>query len=418
MKHIVAILIFVLFLILNSFAQNDSYILSGTILESGTDKPIEKVAVKTGKPNAGVYSDKNGKFKIFFNQFPVEINFSHLAYEIQTITFREIRKEIKVYMTVKNTELPPVTVSADKVINLVAKKLLAVNDYEFMGKNILMLVYNYNYLKDKNPWLVLMNKDGDTLCSTPIGSDGKFYKDCMGNLHLVTDREAYQVFYDSTRFHLIYPAPKEEFFKGLEPCIANIENYYYLKNYSFRNQVLTYYKANISDTSYEKMRVIADDAGMRMLVSRDRFFAMGTNPPTEADIRFEEMCFFDPVYAPMYKVDGQLVIFNFVDSKLEFYSETGTLEKDVRIDFHKSLHWEEAMFIDEVCKRAYTLYVKDGISSLCEISLQTGKPGRQVKIPKFKFINKIKVCNNRVYFLYRKTTSDDLMALYVMELDS
>ena len=165
------------------------------------------------------------------------------------------------------------------------------------------------------------------------------------------------------------------------------------------------------------MRVIADHAGLKMLVSRNRFFAMGANPPTDADLRFEEMCFSGPVFAPLCRLDDEILIFNFVDSKLEFYSPEGIHEKDILINFHKSSHWKEEIISDERCKKVYTLFVRDGISSLREINLENGKLMQTIKIPKFKFIEKIKINDNKLYFLYRKTASDELKAIYVMSLE-
>ena len=128
------------------------------------------------------------------------------------------------------------------------------------------------------------------------------------------------------------------------------------------------------------------------------------------------MCFFNPVYAPLFKIQNEIVIFNFLDSKIEFYNETGQLVKELLIDFHKQSNWKEDVFVDDVSGRAYTLYLADGISTLKEIDLQTGKFVRSFKIPKFKYVNKIKVHDNKLYFLYRKSCSDDLSGLYRMEI--
>lgn len=406
-----------IFFIANAaFSQNNCSI-SGIILDSETELPISNVYLKILNTKNGTSSNKEGRFFLTVSKLPVDISITHIAYETQNLTLHTSDiKNLKIHLVKASHRIPEVIVGANKVINLVEKRLFAVNDYEFMGNNILTLLFNYNYSKNYNPWLVLMNTNGDTLCSSPAGKDGTFYKDCTGTIHFVDALETHQIFYDSTRISLLYPAKTEEFFEIMQPCISNIKYYYYLNHFSNNNQILSYYVANNKDSTYEKFRLIVDETGLKMLASRDRFHAMGASPVTEADIRFEQMCFFDPLYAPLFKIKNEIVIFNFVNSKIEFYNETGQLEKEIEIAFHKMPFWKDEMYVDEVCGKAYSLFLKDGLSTLKEIDLQTGKFLRSVKIPNFKFVSKIKIHNNRLYFLYKKNLSDDLMGLYMMEL--
>lgn len=410
------ILICILFIAKAAFSQN-TFTITGCVVESDSDQPVYNVYLKIPNLKRGTSTLKNGKFTLNVSKLPVDIVITHVSYETQYLTLHSSDiKNLKIYLVKASHKIPEVVIAANKVINLVEKRLFAVNDYEFMGNNILTLLFNYNYSGNYNPWLVLMNTKGDTLCSTPAGKDGVFFKDCTGTIHLVDPKETHQICYDSTRFSFLYPVQTKDFFEIMKPCLSNIKDYYYLDQFSKNNQILSYYVANNRDSTYEKFRVIADETGLKMLASRNRFYAMSSSPVTEADLRFEQMCFFDPVYAPLFKIKDEILIFNFVDSKIEFFNETGQLEKEITIDFHKQAFWKEAMFVDDVCGKSYTLFVKEGISTLKEIDLQTGKFVRSVKIPKFKFVSKIKIQNNRLYFLYRKTTFDDLMGLYMMEL--
>jgi len=73
-------------------------------------------------------------------------------------------------------------------------------------------------------------------------------------------------------------------------------------------------------------------------------------------------------------------------------------------------------YADEITGKAYSLFKINGISKLCEISLETGEIINENIIPNFKYIENIKVRNGFVYFLYRINSPLELMKLYKMEI--
>ncbi len=399
-------------------AQSQKLNLYGRISDSVSDSAIYNANIRINDSNVGTSSDKNGKFSLAINAFPLKICISHISYEEQSFILYEHPGEgLDIHLNPSFKLIREVIISSEKVKNLTKDNLFAVNDFEIFGQHLLMLVYDYNFSKEKNPWLVLINSNGDTICKTFTGKDGSFFKDCTGQIHLLTQNEAWQIFISNNSITLAHPSEISAFTKAMEPCIASIGSNYFLKKYSHGQQVLNYIIASTVDSSYENMRIIADNAGLKMLVSRNRFFAMGANPPTDADLRFEEMCFTGPVFAPLYKLGKNILIFNFVDSKLEFYSEQGIHQKDIPINFHKNPCWKEEIISDERCEKVYSLFIRDGISTLREINLENGKLMQAIKIPKFKFIEKLKVNDNKLFFLYRKTSSEELKAIYVMSLE-
>jgi len=69
--------------------------------------------------------------------------------------------------------------------------------------------------------------------------------------------------------------------------------------------------------------------------------------------------------------------------------------------FVKSTKWQEKIYIDEDLKKAYTVFQNiSGTKDLKEIDLDAGKLTLKLTIP-FPFVQKIKIKNGYVYFIYK-----------------
>ena len=405
-KHI--IVLFILFSAIQTFAQN-SHVISGYVTDKETGKPIYNVNIREIKTTNGTNTDENGFFFIKTIKFPTVLEFSHVAYKsIKQECSNSASKKIVLEKLIDS--LPEINISAHHVINLVEKKFFDVVDYEFYNENILLLAYSY---KDNiNPWLIMINNNGDTLFRSPVKNDGNLYRDCLGNIHLVTKNLAYQIFIEDKQLHLLYPLDPDTFHVILDPCITEIHNKFFIKQWSLNNQVLSYSLVNATDSSKKTVKVISDKKALRMLFDRNRFYSMGVSAPSEADNRFEEMCFFDPVFAPLLKIKDKVAIFNFVDSKIELYNENGSSIKEIPVDFHKIKGWQEEIISDEITGKAYAIFKLNGLTTIREINLETGIPGNNITIPDFKYIQNMKVRAGYLYFLYRINSPLELMKLY------
>jgi hypothetical protein len=262
-----------------------------------------------------------------------------------------------------------------------------------------------------------MTPSGDTLARTCINQEGSLYRDCMDNMHIIGKDSAWQIFIDeSNKFTLLYPMDADTFISILGPCITSLGEKLFLRQYSWNNQVLSYVVADTISKQYSEVRVIADDRALRMLGDRGTFYSMGAVAPTEADLRFEEMCFFSPIYAPLVKLGDRVAIFNFVDGNIEYYNNEGKSLKDVPFTFHMSPNWKKEVICDEITGKIYACYRKNGITTLRVIDPETGTEGREIQVPKFKYIEKMKARNGYLYFLYRLNSPLELMKLYKMDL--
>jgi len=96
----------------------------------------------------------------------------------------------------------------------------------------------------------------------------------------------------------------------------------------------------------------------------------------------------------------------------------GKIINKIPIDYYKENYWIQSIILDKKTLEVYTLFFDNGIYTIKEIDLKSGAIKRSVKIPELLFIEKIKVNNNYIYFLYRdryKETGENKM-LYRMKI--
>ncbi len=393
-----------------SFTQS-SFVVSGVVYDSISNSPIKNVHIKIIGTSNGTVSDSRGSFFIKVNKVPVKLKISHISFENKTIELKTIpQKKVYIPIVYSENKINQINISAkNKVVELTRKKFYDVSDFEIIGDSIYLLAYNWQ--KKINPWLILMNKTGDTLINTHIPSDGNLYKDCLNNLHIIGENTAFQISVNENKFELNYPIKSNKFQEIMSACVEELNNKLYIKQYSYSQQILSYFCADIEDTTAVKFRIIADQAALRRVSDQGRFFSMGVTP-TAADIRFEEMCFYDPIYAPLLKVKDSICILNFVESKIEYYNQEMEIISAIDINFHKQRHWKENVFVDDVTGNIYVLFEKNGISSLRKLNKTNGKLGKIIDIPSFKWVKKIIINDNTIYFLYKKHSNLELMRLF------
>ena len=406
------LIIIILLLSSQLFAQK---VIEGVVFDKNTNRPIKNVNILVSGTKLGTSSDSRGYFFIKVEKLPQSIEISHVAYETRIIEYTGKESKLKeIGLTKKQNQIPVVSIIANKkVVELTEGKVYDISDFEITNNKLVLLAYDWN--TKQNPWLIYMNMDGDTLASTAIGYEGNLYKDCTDTIHLIGEKISHQIYFNGNNFELIHACKPEDFIDIMQPCITELQNKLYIQQYSFHNQVLSYYCADEKDTSTVKFRVIADQMGMEMLIDRNRFNSMGA-APTEADIRFEEMYFFDPIYSPLVKFNDTICILNFVDDNIEFYNNSLDLISEVNIDFHKDRHWKEQVYVDEITSKIYTIFTKNGISRLYEINKKTGELEHSTEIPNYKWISKIIVYDGVIYFMYRKNSSLELMRLFKLPI--
>ncbi|MCF8298559.1 MAG: carboxypeptidase-like regulatory domain-containing protein [Saprospiraceae bacterium] len=407
MKTISTILLALAFTILNA----QDIVVSGYVKNKITDEVLKNVNVKVENTNYGTATNNNGFYKITIPKSSGILVFTHIAYYDKIVQIRgENVQQLNILLEPKVTELGSVSINANKIINIVQDKPLYVKDYEFYDDNILMLVYEHKKLS--KPSLVLITPDGDTLSSKPVYKSERLFKDCLEKNHLLTKNYAYEVIAGKSDIALDYLMEKEEFEAQNLPVVEAIDNLLFWKQYYYSDQIIVYYSYDFATNKSKEFKVIMNERGMYMLKDKARLL----KDATDAEIRFEEMIMYKPIFAPLVKLHDSICILNYVDSKIEFYTSGGELLGETPISYHLDKQWKNEIYIDEIKGKIYAMFKQNGISKLREINLKEGILDKEIDIPGYQFVENIKVRDDVVYFLYKENFSDDYKQLYKMKI--
>jgi hypothetical protein len=410
----VVIILSVVFIQVTGFCQKENINLSGIVKDSADNSPIANTSIKLIKTNLATQSDNKGEFFISISQLPVLILFTHLGYYDSLVNFSDtFKKCIEIKLRKKVGVLPVLTVTTPKAVSITKDQPLYIKDYEFSDSNIIVFAYR-DFMLSK-ACICLLNLNGDTICSVRLKSSGNLYKDCLGFNHLLNKSIAWQIFSDSGIVNFIYPTDIEKFEEAFKPLVAELNNKFFYQKYYCNNQLLQYYYYDKISNITEELKVISNKENLFMLRDKARI-VMGSDDP-EIQERFENLAFYKPVFAPLVKIHDTICIFNYADSVIEFYSDSCKLFRQLAISFHNNRFWKREIYVDDAKGKVYALFRKNGISTLKEIDLKTGQLKNSIVIPEFPFVEKIKVYNDNVFFLYsERGEQSDYKRLYKMKI--
>ncbi len=121
----------------------------------------------------------------------------------------------------------------------------------------------------------------------------------------------------------------------------------------------------------------------------------------------------------MFVKSDTLYVFDHYKNKLFHFNNKGVLLDSLVIDYHlesKKTGWKSMLIQDYKTNRIYAFFQKDGICSVQEINLQTGKLDSKIEF-KHTYIDKIQIIDGMAYYIYRPYESNQKKYLYRVKLE-
>ncbi|MEI7596932.1 MAG: carboxypeptidase-like regulatory domain-containing protein [Bacteroidota bacterium] len=395
-----------------SFSQNKQVII-GKVFDSVSKQTIDNVSIKINKSIQGTTTNANGLFKLTVNKFPLNITISHVSYQTKTIYLARLIDTLKIDLSQASNSLAEIPIFSKRVINLTKDKPIFVWDFTFQNDDILLLAF-----RNKNtfhPALFVLKSNGDTLNSTDLNQAKALFKDGLNINHLLTKKQAFQVSYNSKDISFNYATDINDFHKTIDPFVTATENKYYFRQYFYNEQVLVYYCYDTNKDTLQEFYTIENRIGKRMLRDKPRMMSM--QGYTETDERFENEFMYKPVFAPLFIINGMVYLFDHDDDNIKIFNKNNEITQEIPINYHNDKTWQKEFVFDEITKKVYAIFKKNGLTSLAEINLENGSIGEKIQIPDFVFVEKIHVNNGFVYFLYKEKTNYEFKQLYKMPVN-
>ena len=417
------IIIILIFSSITLYSQTKSYIITGHVVDSLSQKPISNIHIISVKNNIGVITDDRGFFEMIIPITPITLEFSFVGYYTKRKRIHITSDTIIIVNLVSKTyELNEVAILSDNNTYNSQINNYTILDYDFIGDSVLVLQKRRSV--GGIPSLVLLDRNYDTLLyniDIPRGSN-KIFKDCLNSYHITTKDSAYQIvfnydsilFYQSLDIHWFYEILNNCLFKkggdiffeypiyqgyGHEIIFINERNK--IRNVFIKyvdTESLSSLAENISDISsyYYLHSVVNSSTNDSATISHIHNF--------NRDSRYVRDFENQPIENSICLVDDTIFYFNYYESKIQSFSSINNLPIEVDIDYQNMDGWGDNILIDQVTDKIYSMIKTKANYQVYLIDTDLGKLDYITKISIFNSEN-IKINNGFIYYLNRPNSS-------------
>lgn len=436
MKSILTFLI--ICLIFKYHSQNETIELR--FVDSLNNKSIENVLVKfENVPNQIEYlSNQKGKVYIDKNIFrilvlkDVILSCSHNNYETYNFDLNDSISFLKIRLQKKIQNLETVTAYAQGVPQIIFQsKKLSVSDFEIIPNDELLLLLYPKTLK-KGSQLAILNSNQIVsefkLNENPI----ELIHDFKRMPHIVCEKGVYGVHRNENGVGLS-SLERAYFMKFVFPIIDTSYSKYYFSNFNKHYPAFDYKSFDQIDSTYALITEIKDELMMELYRSeykwadiRTKIWAKELENETGIDKEiwvganyFTNSIYYKQLYAPLFVKSDTLYVFDHYKNKMFKYNNRGVALDSLAIDYHlepKKTGWRNMLIQDYNTNRIYAFFQKDGICSVQEINLHTGKLDSKIEF-KHTYIDKIQIIDGMAYYIYRPYESNQKKYLYRVKLE-
>ena len=440
---------------LQLFAQGQANITVFGRVTDAAGNPITGVYVKDTNSAAISVSDIRGIYRLSIKPKPTIISFNYIGFKTvrKTISAAAIKKAVSneivmdVQMEQQTFRLPGVDISGKPFEWVYQNPNAWVVDFDFVSDTTILLLM----IEKHRHFLRLIDDKNKVLTDFNVHvKDANFFKDCFGNIHILTKDSAYQVYiYDSLGIY-IYPAVSRQLFiSKLYPCVYADDESLLLKRYGAFQQSLFLVKVNKNNKQrwllysevneknlaidedlaseiiqYEKDKPEIDTHYLDEQKNSQRVGDLDYDPregfvPTNdisdekiAGLQYSLYLYSRPVQMDVFDLNDSIYVIDHFNCKLKVFKSDTVEQRSLDIDKNKFDLLHSGFYSDYRRRHIYIMSVSDGIAYLQELNPTDMSIKKEFKISEHIFPQKVKIRGNYVYYLYGGVINDGEKYLY------
>jgi hypothetical protein len=425
-----------LFFLISGFSQDSTKVwISLFDKRSGEPVPNVQFTGDLGGKTLLRKSDQKGRILFYSKQGAVDLGFTHPLYESLKTTRRipdedSINIEI-LLVPIRSQDITEVVVKAPGVPDTIYQsKRLSVADFEIQSNGDLVLLAYPKNLK-KGSELLLYNGVGVLNSFVIPGVAEELVRDYRGNTHVVCAENVFGLHIQSGKIG-ISTLDKEYYLKYLAPILDTNHTKLFFSNFSKDYPAFSYFSFDQLDSTYKKICNVQDDLMMELYRSeykwvdvRTKLWAKEKEHQTGIDAEiwvganyFTQSIYYKELYAPMFHRNDTLFVFDYYKDMLLCYSAHGDPIDSIPIYHHynpRSTGWKKQLIQDRITGEIYAVYDKAGFTYLGNVNVTTGLISELVRL-EYRYVDKLAVHNNAVYYVYRPFESVQKRFLYKEKL--
>ena len=298
----------------------------------------------------------------------------------------------------------------------------SVLDFEVDSGFVFLLVYRFRLVKSE---LICKSVSGDTVARSgfltckPTG----LFRDCLGNIHVLSADSAYQVNRRHDHLELFFPVEINRFRSILSDCVASTDTLLFFRKDTPDHLRVEFFTVDRQTGRKRFLGAALDEARLKMLQRNPQDYCLLTMDTIPSDrnmaisMQWMKKFLYPPNTSSLYKIGDQLCVFNTTDYTLGLYTSTGdfTSKRKMPVEEIDGGRWTSGIFIDDPQCKAYTVFRSGGKFTLYRIDLNTGELKRQFDLT-HNFPQKIRIHKNLLFYLYDVPGEGDNRQLFRQKL--
>ncbi len=303
---------------------------------------------------------------------------------------------------------------------------ISVADFEMLPNGKMVLL---TYPKQLKKGSDLKLYDGQQILSSFSIPDvaEELVRDFRGNAHVICKENVFCVSMLSDTLNLS-TLPRDYFFNYVAPIVDTSTTKLFFSNFNELYPAFDYFAFDQLDSVYKRIAEIEDELMMELYRSeykwvdvRTKLWAKYKELETGIDAEiwvganyFTQSLYYKELYAPMFGKNDTFYVFDYYKDRLLSFDKNGDPIDSVAIYHHynpKYTGWAKQLLQDRQTGMIYALFQKDGFTYLGLMDLNTGEVSEKVKLA-YKYVDKVLVFNNSVYYIYRPFESAQKKFLY------
>jgi len=389
---------FLLSLVLMASAQT----ISGTIKDADGN-PVSGAHIYCQGANVGEVTDTKGQYSFNLNGC-TQVVISHISFEQKTIASTELQKNPDIVLSEFAYLQKPIDIYSKPIVALLPDTPLFVHDYEICDDRIFMCAFFQRKLNQSV--LLYTDLNGRIIDSETLSETGDLYRDPEGAVYVTQKNYAYQLFTDNNRITFSESFESKHVTAAREHWTHSVGDSIVLQYYYFKNQGVGYFIKQLPDDSARLFLEFVDESAYERMAWGPFFDG------NEFDQRFEELIVYKPVQIPIFFRKNDIVAFNFINWKIQYFDLQGNLLSETDMQYGEKNKIQKEIYFDAKNGKYYGREIRNGLNSLIEIDVSTGKMIKYFTFKGYPYIEKLCVSDGVLYFIYKDYSGDEYKRLY------
>ena len=434
MKHI--LILFCSLFTLFSFSQENKAHVVVKLIDAENKEAVRNANVifSISDSSFSSFSNNNGLAYSYINEGRVDINVRHRKYQevslrkrVKVLSFDDtIYFEIKMnYIKEQNIEEMVVT-APGKPTTVFNSNVLHVSDFEILNSGEIVLLTYPKQLKKGSQLLIYDGKRIKNRFKIPYRAI-ELVHDYRGNSHVVCEKKVMGINIKDNEVN-ISELDKGYYMKYVAPIVDTNTSKMYFSTFNKDYPAFDYFAYDQLDSSYSKIVGIEDELMMELYRSeykwvdvRAQLWARNKEIKTGIDAEiwiganyFTQSLYYKELYAPVFKRNDTLFVFDYYKDKLRTYTDLGEVLDSIPIYHHynaKKTGWKKNVLQDRSTGEIYAIYVRSGYTYIGWIDTKSGEISEYVRL-NHRYVHEISIFNNQVYYIYRPYESAQKKYLY------